>query len=164
MVDNSPLNGTPSAHNGLAKKIYQMFATDNERMLRRATNLLIKALCEGDPRSRSALSEFLHLPVTSTEATGAIDYDLVEQARVFINGPNAQRVQAWISSYEMSIPYSEQRLVCESILRTFVASRSAIERIKWQVSRARTLAREAQAKCDALESVIRQCTVRRRPL
>jgi len=153
MIEESVLSGTASGHSALAKKIHQIFANNDERTTNQVTNLLIKALLEGDQRSRSALSEFVGLPMTSAPEA-EIDFVLLQQARLFINGPNAHRVQNWISSYQMSIPFSQHRLICESILRTFVASRSAIEKMKWQVMRARSLANDAQSKCDALKVII----------
>ena len=154
MREESVLSGTASGHSALAKRIHQLFATADERGMRLMTNLLIRALREGDQHARVALGEFFDLPITSADQEGEIDFLLLQEARLYINGPNAHRVQNWISSYQGSMPFSKHRLVRESILRTFVASRSAIEKMKWQVIRARRLALDAQLKCTALKVII----------
>src|SRR5215468_3551833 len=86
----------------LDQKIRSIYTSGDESAVNQVTKLLVNALRIGDDQSRSALGEFFDLPTMSrTESDAAtIDLDLLWQARLFMNGPNANHVQTWISCYE----------------------------------------------------------------
>jgi hypothetical protein len=141
----------------LRKLIHSIYASDDESRVDRVTTLLADALRKGDYRSRMALREFFDVPVVSQRALHAagLDLTLIQEARLLINGGNAQRVENWILSYETSAPYSSGRSLFENILRNFVASSSAVQLITRHVAQAYELVSQAQSKCEALERVIR---------
>jgi len=141
----------------LKKTIQSVYTSGNEALVHELTTLLVDALRNGNHCSRSALGDFFNLPVMSQpeSQTPIADMDLPDCARLFINNSNAQRVENWISSYEMSAPKSERRSLYGKILRGFVSSRSEVEALKWQIAQAKRLAKDTRSKCDALESMIK---------
>jgi hypothetical protein len=145
-----------SEGNDPIQRVRSIYANGNQSAITEASNLLIEVLREGDGDSRLALEQIFDLPISSRQdSQGAkLDAVLISRVRVFINGSNANRVQAWLSSYERSLPYSRNRAVLESIMREFVASRSQIEAMTGHLAQARTLRADASLKCSALKGVI----------
>src|SRR5215467_824109 len=112
------------------QKIRSICANGDPSAINEVTNLLVTVLREGDAASRSALMQFFNMPTTAQEASDDIDRSLISRVRLFINGSNATRIETWLSSYEKSLPHSRHRLLLESILRDFVASRTQVEAMK----------------------------------
>jgi hypothetical protein len=137
----------------LHQKIRSIYASRDESAVNQVTKLLANALRTGDDQSRSALREFLDVPTTSPIHSDAatIDLDLLYQVRLFMNGPNANRVQTWISLYVASAPNSQRRSLFEAILRNYVA----VEALKCRAAEVRTVAIDALSKCAALERIIK---------
>ena len=137
----------------LDQKIRSIYTSSDESAVNQVTDLLVNALRTGDNQTRSALGDFFDLPTMSrTDSDAAtVDRDLLFQARLFINGANANRVQTWISFYEASEPNSQRRSLFEQVLRNFVV----VEALKCQAAEARTLAIDARSKCAALERIIK---------
>src|SRR5262245_61095550 len=138
----------------LDQKIRSIYTSGDESAVSQVTELLVKALRTGDDQTRSALGDFFDLQTVSrTDSDAATaDRDLVFQARLFINGANANRIQTWIWIYETSEPNSQRRSLFEKILRNFVV----VEALKCQATQARTLAIDALSKCAGLERIIKK--------
>ena len=136
------------------QKIRSICANGDPSAVNEVTNLLVTVLREGDVASRTALKQFFDMPTMAQEASDAIDRSLISRVRLFINGSNANRIETWLSSYETSLPESRHRLLLESILRDFVASRTQVEAMKCRLAEARTLQSNAWSKCAALKSTI----------
>ena len=137
----------------LDQKIRSIYTSGDESAVNQVTDLLVNALRTRDNQTRSALGDFFDLPTMSpTDSDAAtVDRDLLFQARLFINGANANRVQTWIMFYEASEPNSPRRTIFEQILRNFVV----VEALKCQAAEARALAIDGLSKCAALERIIK---------
>jgi len=138
------------------QRIRSIYANGNESAASEVTDLLASVLREGDVASRSALKQFFNMPTMAQEASDGSDIDrnLISRVRLFINGTNANFVQKWLSSYETSLPDSRNRLLLESILLDFVASRTEVEALKCRLAEAHTLRSDAWSKCVALKSTV----------
>lgn len=132
MIESSPDNGTSPQPSSLSKRVTEAYNRGDESAIDALTTLLIDALRDGSCDSRCALRQFLGISTAlPTQSNGVrIDRVLISRVHLFINGQNANRVQALIASYEASPPYSERRSILESILQRFVESRSELEAIK----------------------------------
>jgi len=135
------------------QKIRSICAKGDPSAVNELTNLLVSVL-QGDVASRTALKQFFDMPTMAQEASDDIDRCLISRVRLFINGSNANRIETWLSSYETSLPDSRNRLLLESILLDFVASRTEVEALKCRLAEAHTLRSDAWSKCVALKSTV----------
>src|SRR5262249_40787015 len=145
-----------SQGNDPTQMIRSIYTNGNESAANEVTDLLASVLREGDVASRSALKQFFNMPTMAQEASDGADIDrcLISRVRLFINGTNANFVQKWLSSYETSFPDSRHRLLLESILRDFVASRTEVEALKCRLAEAHILRSDAWSKCVALKTTV----------
>src|SRR5690349_11377477 len=132
MTAKSSGTETVPARRILNEKVRAIYAAPDEAAVETLTQLLATALRAGDHDSRSALGQFLDSPVTSLTDSDCHEHNqaLLSHAMVFINGENANRVQTWISAYTMSAEDSDCRSIHEDMLRNFVLSTAAVERMK----------------------------------
>ena len=138
------------------EKINKIYASGDESAIHELTKLLIASLRDGDRCSRSALGEFFGVSVSQTAPDPAgLDYDLIRNAVLFINGENVRRVQNWISSYKASAPHSWRRSWYEDILHIFVSSRTTWKSIQLNLKRTSGLATDARSKCNALQRIVK---------
>src|SRR5262245_15796612 len=145
-----------SQGNDPIQKIRSIYTNDDPSAVTEVTNLLVSVLRKGDVASRSALKRFFNMPAMAQEVSDGADIDrsLVSRVRLFINGTNANCVQKWLSCYETSVPGSRHRLLLESILRGFVASRTQFKAMKCRLAEAHTLRSDAWSKCVALKNTV----------
>ena len=135
------------------EKVCAIYTSGNKTAINQATELLIKAMREGDEDSWLALRQFLGLPTIRRPTETDIDRVLISQVLMYINGANAIQVQTWLSSYEASPPYSQRRSRLESMLRAFVASNRQVEQMKYHFADFQSLITEMAAKCAELKSI-----------
>ena len=155
MNEKSRRTETAPTRRTLTETTLTVYERGDESTVYEMTTLLVTALRDGDHRSRSALAHFLGLPVMPQDDLDAakLDFVLVRNAILLIDGENANRVQTWISSYKESPPHS--RSLYENILRNFVSSRTAVNELRLQVTQAHSFAADAQLKCGELERIIK---------
>jgi hypothetical protein len=154
---NEKSRGSPTTPTGrtLTERIHTIYERADESTVHEMTTLLVTALRDGDHRSRSALAQFFGLPVMPEAEleVAKLDFALLRNAILFINGENANRVETWLASYKKSPPHS--RSLPENILRNFVSSKTEVTELKSQVKQAHSFATDARLKCEELERIIK---------
>jgi hypothetical protein len=138
-----------------AGSVDAIYRSGNEGAIQELTNLLKNALCNRSELPLAALRKFLGSPSAPREPQEPaieVNVGLVQQARLFINGKNAFRVEGLINGYENSEPDSPRRLVCEDMLRDFVSRQQNIQVMKGHMQEARQLVQDTRSEGTKLRS------------
>ena len=141
-------------------KIDAIYRNGDEGAIREITNLLANALCNRNERSLAALSDILGSPILTGEPATKAELGIVQQARLFINGENAHRVEGWINGYEHSGPDSHRRLLYEDMLHTFVSRQQMLQEMKEHLRKAQQLLKDTQSECAQLRALKKLSPVR----
>jgi hypothetical protein len=131
-------------------KIDAIYRNGDEGAIREITNLLANALCNRNEGSLAALTNFLGSPILTREPATKTEFGVVQQAKLFINGENAHRVEVWINGYEHSEPDSNRRLLYEDMLHDFVSRQQNLQEMKRHLREARQLLKDTQSECAQL--------------
>ena len=134
-------------------KIDAIYRNGDEGAIREVTKLLANALCNRDEVSLEALRNILGSPILTREPATKAEFGVVHQARLFINGENAYRVEGWINGYEHSEPDSHWRLLYEDMLHHFVSRQQKLQEMKEHLRKARQLLKDTQSRCAQLTAL-----------